>query len=136
MDSKVNSIKKLTERNKDTFFNEKPAVGEVFTYSDFFFPMDVVRLAFTHGVGCIYCIPSTEEYKKYGCQTMKVIPYSNDPIETIINNRKTLTGDWVATSHSMPLHEYTSIMGRLMKLFKNHTAEFADNIVTIRIPRD
>jgi hypothetical protein len=64
-------IKRLTKMNIEGFFS-KLSPGEIFTYSDFFFPRDIVKIALQEGIRVSYCPPGSEEYKKHGCYTMKV----------------------------------------------------------------
>lgn len=69
------SLSKLTEKNKNVFFNHLTnlEVGVVFTYSQSFLYRDVQKLAFEKGVIIEYCPPESEEYKKFGCFVCKIV---------------------------------------------------------------
>lgn len=83
-------IKHLTEHNIEGFFS-KLIPGECFTYSDYFFPKEIMKLALESGIEVSYCPPGTVEYKNHGSQTMRVnhpVPKGayNELGETAIRN--------------------------------------------------
>ena len=85
--SDMKAIKKLLDNNVPGFFTSL-APGECFTYSDSFFPQDIVRLASLVGVKVSYCTPKTLQYKTYGTQTMMVDfpPKTDDETSDVIEN--------------------------------------------------
>lgn len=67
----MQTMKKLTMRNLDTFF-ENIKEGDIFTYSEAFNPQEIVELAAKKAVRAEYCPPGSPEYRSHGCFTMKI----------------------------------------------------------------
>lgn len=70
----VPSLKKLTIRNKKTFFATTHfEIGELVRYDPSFLYREVEKYAAEYNVIIKYCAPESSEYKKYGSFIFQIL---------------------------------------------------------------